>query len=193
MLNPRDYETLVEQSPLMIWRAALDKKCDYFNARWLAFTGRTLAQELGDGWVEGVHPDDVARCFETYVAAFDRHETFEMRYRLRRADGAYRWILDRGVPFFAPDGSFAGYIGSCIDVNATVEAEEERRVARDAEISRLAHLLPVCAWCHKIRDDAGYWQQIEEYVASAQLGRVTHGICDACASQVDPDGPVSVR
>jgi PAS domain S-box-containing protein len=110
----------------MIWRAGLDAKCDYFNEPWLAFTGRTLEQERGDGWAEGVHADDFERCVAHYLDHFHRREAFEMEYRLRRHDGTYHWIFDRGVPFTDDSGTFAGYIGSCIDI-------DEARKARDAE------------------------------------------------------------
>lgn len=106
----------------MIWRSGLDAKCDYFNEIWLAFTGRTSEQEKGDGWAEGVHPDDLDRCVEYY----HRRDAFEMEYRLRRHDGVYRWIFDRGVPFTDDAGNFAGFIGSCVDV-------DERRHAQDAQ------------------------------------------------------------
>ncbi|HSE83281.1 MAG TPA: histidine kinase dimerization/phosphoacceptor domain -containing protein, partial [Thermodesulfobacteriota bacterium] len=96
----------------------------YFNKVWLEFTGRTREQELGNGWAEGVHPDDLERCLNTYVAAFDAREEFKMEYRLRRFDGEYRWILNNGTPRLLPDGSFAGYIGSCIDINDRKQAEE---------------------------------------------------------------------
>ena len=120
-----EYRLLVQHSPVMIWRAGLDAKCDYFNETWLAFTGRTLAQEMGDGWAEGVHADDMQRCVAHYLEHFHRREAFEMEYRLRRHDGEYRWIFDRGVPFTDDSGAFAGFIGSCIDV-------DERRRAQDA-------------------------------------------------------------
>jgi PAS domain S-box-containing protein len=108
----------------MIWTAGTDRKCSYVNKTWLEFTGRRFEAELGDGWVDGVHPDDSKRCFETYADAFKQRESFEMEYRLRRKDGEYRWILDNGVPRFDPNGTFAGYIGSCIDITDRKLAEE---------------------------------------------------------------------
>lgn len=110
----------------MIWRAGLDAKCDYFNETWLAFTGRTLEQERGDGWAEGVHPDDLEACVSHYLGHFERRQAFEMEYRLRRHDGVYRWIFDRGAPFTDDAGAFAGFIGSCVDV-------DDRRRAQQAE------------------------------------------------------------
>jgi two-component system CheB/CheR fusion protein len=110
----------------MIWRAGLDAKCDYFNDTWLAYTGRTLEQESGDGWAEGVHRDDLDRCVEYYLAHFQRREAFEMEYRLRRHDGVYRWIFDRGVPFTDDAGEFAGFIGSCVDVDDRRRAQAVR-------------------------------------------------------------------
>jgi PAS domain S-box-containing protein len=125
-LTSTEYRLLVEHSPVMVWRSGIDGKCDYFNVTWLSFTGRTLAQEMGDGWVEGVHPDDLDYCVAHYLDHFKRCEPFEMEYRLRRHDGAYRWIFDRGVPFADDSGAFAGFIGSCVDV-------DERRRAQDAQ------------------------------------------------------------
>jgi PAS domain S-box-containing protein len=125
VLTATEYRLLVEHSPVMSWRAGLDAKCDYFNDTWLAFTGRSLAQESGDGWAEGVHADDLQRCVEYYLDHFNRRQAFEMEYRLRRHDGVYRWIFDRGVPYTDDRGEFAGFIGSCVDVH-------ERRIAQDA-------------------------------------------------------------
>lgn len=125
-LSPTEYRLLIEHSPVMVWRAGLDAKCDFFNETWLAYTGRTLAQEMGDGWAEGVHPDDFQRCVACYLDHFHRRQAFEMEYRLRRKDGAFRWIFDRGVPYTDDTGAFAGFIGSCVDV-------DERRRAQDAQ------------------------------------------------------------
>jgi PAS domain S-box-containing protein len=126
LLTAIEYRLLVEHSPVLIWRADVNKKCDYFNRVWLEFTGRTMEQEVGDGWAEGVHPDDLGRCFEIYVTNFDARLPFEMEYRLKRHDGVYRWIFDRGVPYTDDHGQFLGYIGSCVDVTERREAEEQK-------------------------------------------------------------------
>lgn len=131
------YRALVEHSPVMIWRAGLDAKCNYFNDTWLAFTGRTLQQELGDGWTEGVHPEDAPRCMQVFQSSFARREAFEMEYRLRRRDGVHRYIFDRGVPFEDEQGRFAGYIGSCVDVHERREVERKK----EAFLTLIAHEL----------------------------------------------------
>ncbi|MFA5253321.1 MAG: PAS domain S-box protein [Methanoregula sp.] len=114
----RDYYLrLFDDFPNPIWRAGLDAKCDYFNRAWLAFTGRTLDQEKGDGWVDGVYREDLDHCVATWREAFLLRQPFSMEYRLRYHDGSYRWLLDSGKPFYAPDGTFAGYIGACYDID----------------------------------------------------------------------------
>jgi PAS domain S-box-containing protein len=125
-LSEAEYRTLVEHSPMLIWRSGLDAQCNYFNDGWLAFTGRPLEAELGNGWAEGVHPDDFERCVAYYLEHFERRQAFEMEYRLRRHDGVYRWIRDRGAPFFDAQNEFAGFIGHCVDVDDRVRAQLER-------------------------------------------------------------------
>lgn len=122
--SERRFRHVANTAPVMIWTSGTDKLCNYVNQTWLAFTGRSFAAELGDGWLENIHPDDVTMCSDTYSQAFDRHEDFTMQYRLRRHDGDYRWVLDRGVPRFNADSSFVGYIGSCVDITARKQAEE---------------------------------------------------------------------
>jgi PAS domain S-box-containing protein len=136
-LPPGQYRLLVESSPVMIWRAGLDAKCDYFNETWLAFTGRTFQQEFGDGWAEGVHGDDLDRCVGIYRDHFARRASFEMEYRLRRHDGVYRYIFDRGVPFVDEVGTFAGFIGSCVDIEERVRAQAllEASAARERKVA----------------------------------------------------------
>jgi PAS domain S-box-containing protein len=134
-LSATEYRLLVEHAPVMVWRAGLDAKCDYFNEPWLAFTGRTMAQELGDGWAEGVHPDDFQRCVEFYLDHFKRRQPFEMEYRLRRHDGEWRWIFDRGVPYTNDAGEFAGFIGSCVDVDDRRRAQDEQRQHSDEQLA----------------------------------------------------------
>ena len=122
--------------------------CNYFNQPWLEFTGRPLEMELGNGWAEGVHAEDLEMCLDTYTKAFDRHEPFRIEYRLRRHNGEHRWVFDQGVPRFNCDSSFAGYIGSCIDITDLKRAEEalstvNRRLieAQEEERTRIAREL----------------------------------------------------
>lgn len=119
------FRALADTAPVMVWMSGLDKLRNFFNRPWLEFTGRTLEQEMGNGWFEGVHPEDLDHCLQIYMSFFDARETFRMEYRLKRHDGIYRWILDTGVPRFAPDGTFVGYIGSCIDIHELREAQNE--------------------------------------------------------------------
>ncbi|HEY3618510.1 MAG TPA: PAS domain S-box protein [Candidatus Sulfotelmatobacter sp.] len=118
------FRLVANTAPVMLWMSGTDKRCNYFNRPWLEFTGRSLESQIGNGWADGVHPDDLSMCLQTYTEAFDQHRSFEMQYRLRRHDEQYRWVVDIGVPRFNQDGSFAGYIGSCIDITERKLAEE---------------------------------------------------------------------
>jgi len=183
-LSREEYKLLVEKAPIMIWRSTVTMECDYFNAIWLAFTGRSLEQEAGNGWAEGVHPDDFDRCLKIYTDHFARREVFEMEYRLRRFDGVYRWIFDRGVPYSDAEGNFKGYIGSCIDVTERIEAQEALKKAQESEIRKLRGFLPICSYCKKIRNDRNYWEQIESYISDHSDVQFSHGICPECEASV---------
>jgi PAS domain S-box-containing protein len=142
------FRLVANTAPMLIWMSDTHRLCTYFNDSWLAFTGRPVELELGNGWAEGVHPEDVQSCLDTYTRAFDARETFKMEYRLRRHDGEHRWVLDIGVPRFNQDGSFAGFIGSCVDVSERRLAEEalsnvNRRLieAQERERARIAREL----------------------------------------------------
>jgi|SRR5687768_15747529 PAS domain S-box-containing protein len=125
---------LEEPLPVMLWRARPDLSCEYVSKEWLDFTGCAEEQALGDGWSRGVHPEDLARWLDACLRAFDAREPFEVEYRLRRRDGEYRWMLDRGLPRLSADGVFLGFIGACLDIHERKRAEHE--LARSLERER---------------------------------------------------------
>lgn len=124
------FRNLANSSSTLIWTSGTDKLCNYFNETWLKFTGRTLEQEMGNGWAEGVHPDDFDRCLATYISAFNKQEAFEMEYRLLHVSGEYKWILDMGTPNFNSNNEFIGYIGNCYDIN---ERKETAKALEESE------------------------------------------------------------
>jgi len=124
------YRNLADSGLALIWTSGTDKLCNYFNQPWLKFTGRTLDQEIGNGWTEGVHPDDFDRCIKTYINAFDNREKFDMEYRLRHVSGDYRWIKDMGTPNYDSSGAFIGYIGHGFDIT---ELKQTVETLRDSE------------------------------------------------------------
>jgi two-component system CheB/CheR fusion protein len=195
-LTYEEYRLLVRHSPVMIWRAGLDARCDYFNQTWLKFTGRTLEQEMGDGWAEGVHPDDLQRCVDYYLDHFHRREAFEMEYRLRRHDGVYRWIFDRGIPFTDDTGAFGGFIGSCVDVDDRRKAQDARQqhdqeqlaLARDFEnwiLAIVSHdirdpLNTILFAAHWLKDTAepGSSEQKHAEIVTRGVHRIQHIVGD---------------
>lgn len=136
------FRRLVDSLPEMVWISGHDKGCTFFNKPWLAFTGRSMEEELGNGWADQVHPDDLERCWDVYSSHFERREPFSMEYRLKRHDGEYRWLLNRGNPWFDERGRFGGFVGSCYDVTDTylMQDEIQRREQQLAHVDRLRTL-----------------------------------------------------
>ncbi|PKL17075.1 MAG: hypothetical protein CVV49_13005 [Spirochaetae bacterium HGW-Spirochaetae-5] len=131
-----------EQLRLAVWMSGPDKLCTWFNNPWLEFTGRKIEQELGDGWMESLHPDDKESCLAIYNHGFDAREPFTLEYRLRRSDGEYRWIIDRGHPRYSSSGVFEGYIGSCLDITER-KMVEFKHVEQMNFVSTLLHTIPL--------------------------------------------------
>ena len=123
------FRNMADTAPVLIWVSGPDGLCTFFNKGWLTFTGRTLEEELGNGWTDGIHSEDRDRCVATYSEAFEARRPFQMEYRLRASDGNYRWLRDEGVPRFDTERRFAGYIGSCLDVT-DLKREHEAAAAR---------------------------------------------------------------
>jgi PAS domain S-box-containing protein len=121
------FRSMADTAPVLLWLSDVDQQCTYINKPWLDFTGRTFEQELGEGWTESIYPEDRARCLETYRASFHRRERFEIEYRLRRADGEYRWVLTRGAPRVTDTAELIGYVGSCVDITERKRVEESLR------------------------------------------------------------------
>ncbi|MDY6901114.1 MAG: PAS domain S-box protein [Cyanobacteriota bacterium] len=170
------FKKMADTAPVMIWMAGCDKLCNYFNDVWLEFTGRTLEQEIGNGWANGVHPDDRDRCVQIYEKSFDARQVFSMEYRLKDKHGDYRWILDKGTPRFNSDGNFEGYIGSCIDITERKQAEEK--------IAEQAMLLDVATDAILLRTlEEGtilYWNQSAErmygWTAAEAIGKTANDV-----------------
>src|ERR1700682_5078470 len=134
------FRLMADFAPVMIWLAGPDRKSVYFNRPWLEFTGRRLEDQLGLKWCDGIHPDDRDDCVAAYKTAFETHAPFEIQYRLRRTDGEFRWLLDKGVPLFEAE-RLAGFVGSCVDITDRLRAEGEAR-KREEDFQTLADNIP---------------------------------------------------
>ncbi|MBK1718430.1 EAL and GGDEF domain-containing protein [Thiocystis violacea] len=143
--SEQQYRTLADSGQALIWAAGTDKGCFYFNRVWLDFTGRTLEQESGHGWTQGVHPEDFAHCLDIFVSAFERREKFSMEYRLRRHDGEYRWIQDDGCPRHDSSGVFIGYIGYCLDIGDR-KATEQALAREHGRLQLILDQAPIGIW-----------------------------------------------
>jgi PAS domain S-box-containing protein len=183
------FRTTANAAPVMIWMSGPDKRCTWFNQRWLDFVGREMEQEIGDGWTDNVHPADFDRTLDTYHAAFDARRTYEIEYRLQRDDGAWRWLLERGTPHHGPQGEFIGYIGTCIDITEHRETVEQLRESR-ARFKTLTESLPQMIWTC-LRD--GYCDYLSrqwlDYTGRSEAQQLGAGWLE----QVHPDDRLKVQ
>ncbi|MFE1744943.1 PAS domain S-box protein [Coleofasciculus sp. H7-2] len=150
------FRMMADSAPVMIWMSDHDALCTFFNQTWLNFTGRTLEQEIGNGWLEGVHPEDTQHCLDTYLSAFNARMSFCIEYRLRQADGEYGWVLDKGVPRFTTEEDFAGYIGTCLDITERKANEEALRESQRF-IQKIADTTPNWLYIYDLIQDCNVY------------------------------------
>jgi PAS domain S-box-containing protein len=182
------FRVMANSAPVLIWMAGLHRQCFWFNQVWLDFTGRTMEQEFGIGWVEDVHPEDIERCRAIYDSHYDRREEFLMDYRVKRHDGEYRWIQDHGIPRFDANQQFLGYIGSCVDITEKILTEERLRASEafaKATIDAVSSHLCVIDQTGKILTVNKAWQDFYENNSAAKdhcnfwLGQNYLKVCDS--------------
>ncbi len=146
------FRVIAEKSPVMIWRTDTAGRCDYVNQTWTEFRGQGPEHHLGEGWADGLHDDDRDRTLAEFRYALARRSAFELSFRMRRHDGEFRWVSDRGTPFYDADGKFLGFLGSCLDITTRIDLEaalEHQRVLAE-EASRHKSRL-VSALSHDVR------------------------------------------
>jgi two-component system, sensor histidine kinase PdtaS len=176
------FSELADAAPVLIWRAGPDRDFNYFNVPWLRFTGRSLAEESGEGWLDGVHPEDRQRCRETLAGAFAAGQEFSLDFRLRRHDGAWRWVLDSGRPFYLADGSFGGFLGSCVDITDRKEAEvNAARALADARRAIRQRDVLLAEVHHRVKNNL-------QVILSLLALRGRHLENDSCRSELDKIG-----
>jgi PAS domain S-box-containing protein len=167
------FRSTADSAPVHIWMSGADKLLTWFNKRRLEFVGRSMEQEIGNGWADNVHPADFDRALDTYARAFDERREFEVEYRLQRRDAAWRWMLVRGVPNYAPNGEFQGYIGTCMDITEHRETVEQLRESR-ARFKTLTESLPQMVWTNTREGYCDYlsrqWLEYTGRPESEQLG-----------------------
>jgi PAS domain S-box-containing protein len=175
-----EFQELANNAPVLIWRSGTDKRCDWFNKPWLDFVGRSMEQEVGYGWTDGVHKEDLDYCVAIYSSSFDARKKFGMTYRMRRADGEYRYLMNNGAPFYRND-EFAGYFGSCTDVTAQKELESQHLRTLLAELQ------------HRVRNNLQLILGFLSLQASRAKGDEARSVLEAASARVQGVGAVQDR
>ena len=184
------FQFVADAAPVLIWMAGVDKLCTFFNKPWLQFTGRSMEQQLGNGWAEGVHQDDLERCLQVYTTAFDARQPFVMQYRLRRNDGEYRCVSDQGIPRYDAQGRFAGYIGSCVDVTELMIKDEALRQSEERmRLAAAAVNLGIWEW-HLATNEIWATNARRAVLGWPSTGKVTF---EDFVSQVHPEDRSRIR
>jgi PAS domain S-box-containing protein len=197
--SERQFRQMADAAPVLIWVCDTEGQRSFFNRTWYAFTGRTSVQELGHGWLEGVHPDDAFAVRASTARALADRVPLAREYRLRHAGTPWRWVLERANPRFDASGHFAGFIGSCIDITDRKRIETEREELVDqlqhalTDVKTLRGLVPICAWCRKVRNDQGYWGVIEEFLRDHSEAEISHGVCPDCMEKHFPEEAAVMR
>jgi PAS domain S-box-containing protein len=165
--NKISYLNILDNFPNPIWRAGIDTKCNFFNQAWLEFTGRTIEEEMGDGWTKGIHEEDLNQCVKIYLDSFEKRKPFQMEYRIKHKDGTYHWLLDCGTPFYDEYGNLLGYIGSCYDISEikkyhekiiqdNVELAQFNKIAVDRELKMIEMKMEVNTLLKKLGEKPKY-------------------------------------
>jgi PAS domain S-box-containing protein len=132
------FRLLADAAPVIIWESGPDARLTFLNRAGLEYTGRDLEQELGEGWTQGVHQEDLERCLEAFRDAVRSQTAFCMEYRLRRGDGSYGWLAETAIPRFALSGGLLGYIGTCVDISESKTIKERLQQANRILEQRVA-------------------------------------------------------
>lgn len=177
------FRLMADAAPVLIWISDTEKQCTWFNKTWLEFVGRSMEEEIGDGWVENVHPEDVEKCMNTFHGSFNLRRPFTMDYRMRHHNGEYRWILDVGVPRLSQSGEFVGYIGSCIDITERKQMEGQilMQAAQIADQSRRKDEF-LAMLSHELRNPLAPIQSAVQLLQLSQNGH--HSPAEAQAREV---------
>ncbi len=185
---------VLDECPALIWRSDRNARCDYFNKAWLDFTGHSLEQELGNGWTQSLHPEDMQHCLQVYADAFRTRTAFAIEYRLRRRDGTFRWLRDVGRPYRDANGQFAGFIGTCFDITDCKNAQAQLQQSEErfrATFEQAAVGMAQIALDGRILRINERFCNILGYPCAQLLGRELHEI--TCAGEPAFDIPALVR